>query len=124
MDHFFYANMMTLRKEIMDDIETSLLVGDRSIPYFREYGAGLSTYENEPVSFSTLIKMRYDVASWLAKRNIYVSDGNDDKPDRRAVTSQTLIKIEQMEDHIDVVIPILTMFDMEVSNMKVSVGGK
>jgi hypothetical protein len=125
VDHFFYAGMMDLRQEIMDDIETSLLVGSRTIPYFRDYGAGIQSYENEPISFSTLVKLRYDIASWLAKRNMYISDGNNNYPDRRAITSQMVVQVEQKVDNIDITVPILTLYDMDATNkvVSVSIGG-
>jgi hypothetical protein len=117
IDTFFYAGQIDLRTEIMEDIETALMQPKRSLPYFRSYGAGVSEYENEPVSFGMLIKLRYEIAMALSQRNGYVSNGDNGTLDRRAVTSQTAVTVEQNGPGIDITVPFIALADlMDASN--------
>jgi hypothetical protein len=121
VDSFFYASQIDLREEIKDDIEMSLIQEKRSLPYFRSYGAGVTEYENEPISFGMMIKMRYEIAMWLAKRNGYVSNGDNGTPDRRAVTSQMAISVKQNEAGIDITVPFIAFIDVNDQSNSVTI---
>jgi hypothetical protein len=95
IDSFFFAGDMDIDKEIKDDIEVSVMQSKRSLPYFREYGGNLEQYLNIPFSYTTVIKIRYEITSWIAQRNSYVSNGDNGTPDRRAVSSQSVIDVEK-----------------------------
>jgi hypothetical protein len=97
IDSFFFSGDMDIDQEIRDDIEVSVIQSKRALPYFREYGGNLEQYLNIPFSYSTMIKIRYDVTSWIAQRNSYVSNGDNGTPDRRAVTSQLAIDIRKYD---------------------------
>jgi hypothetical protein len=116
IDTFFYAGQIDLRTEIAEDIEMSLVQPKRSIPYFRAYGAGVSEYENQPITFDMMIRLRYEIALWLAKRNSYVSNGDNGTPDRRAVTSQMAITVNRSENGLDIDVPFLALFDLTDKN--------
>jgi hypothetical protein len=112
IDTFFYASHLDLRTEIMEDIEMSLMQPKRSLPYFRSYGAGVIEYENLPITFDMMIRLRYEIALWMAKRNGYVSNGDNGTPDRRAVTSQMGITVKPAENGLDIDVPFIALFDL------------
>jgi hypothetical protein len=97
---------------------------DRSLPYLRNYGAGLDQYENQPINLELLVKIKYDIASWIAERNQIVSSGQEGLPDRRAITSQTAITVVKSAegDGIDINIPIICLYDVtKIDNVGVHI---
>ena len=124
IDSFFYAGKIDLRSEIKEDIEMILVQPERSIPYFRSYGAGITEYENEPISFGMMIQLRYEIAMALATRNSYVSNGDSGTPDRRAITSQMAISVKQSESGLDIEIPFIALIDTtdQSNSVRLSLG--
>jgi hypothetical protein len=87
---FFYAeNELDYRDACLHDIYEIALQPNRSMYYFREYGAG-QRY-NFPVSLTERIMIPFNIANAIAKRNLYVSDGSGGIPDMRIATSQDAI---------------------------------
>jgi len=98
MDYFFHYGQVPLRDEVLSDLNQGLIQDKRSIFYDRSFGAGVPEYENFPRGLSLEIGMRYDIASWVARRNLEVSNGTNGTRDRRAVTSQDAIRITPVGD--------------------------
>jgi hypothetical protein len=114
IDYFFYYGDIDLYDEVQADIEQGIVQDKRSMYYFRDYGAGLYQYENESFSnLATAVAMRYEIASWIARRNQSVSSGAGGTRDRRAVTSQTVIKTNTGKDSTDVSVPYVLLSDTQ-----------
>jgi hypothetical protein len=111
MQSFFYWGLMPLADEVADDILAGLVQPKRSMYYNRSYGAGLSDYENAPISLSNLVMIKYEAAKFMALRNNLVTDGNSG-PDRRAATSQNLVSVQSNGAGIDVTVPYIMLADM------------
>lgn len=112
-DYFFYYGIVDLRREIEADLLTGIIQDKRSMFYTRSYGAGIGEYENAPQGLALEVGMKYDIASWMARRNSEVSTGANGTRDRRAVTSQGAIRIGQGPDGVDVQVLYVPFFDYE-----------
>ena len=113
IDHFFFYGQIEPRSEIEADLRQGLMQEKRSMFYDRTFGAGVPEYENAPQGLSLQVSLKYDIASWIARRNQEVSDGTNGKRDRRAVTSQNAIQITQSADGVDVNVLYIPFFDYE-----------
>jgi len=113
IDYFFYYGKVDQRDEIEADLLQGLTQAKRSMFYYRGFGAGVPGYENYPQGLSLQISLKFDVASWIARRNLEVSDGTNGKRDRRAVTSQNAIAIIQGENGVDINVLYIPYFDYE-----------
>lgn len=102
IDYFFFYGKTSLGEEIDADLRQGLMQPKRSMFYHRSFGAGITEYENTPQGFALQVSMKYDIATWISKRNLEVTDGSDGTRDRRAVTSQSAITIDQGTDGVDV----------------------
>jgi len=123
-DHFFYYGQVDEQKEIEADIIQLLTQDKRSMFYTRSYGAGVSDYENAPQGLALEIGLRYSIATSIAKRNYEVSNGNDGSRDRRAVTSQNAIFIDQTPDGIVVRVIYVPFFNYKTPGIvSVPIGG-
>jgi len=98
-DMFFYYGTGLIDET--DETEMDILQGccqdNRSMFYFRQEGAGISSNENMAISLSNYIMSRMYVIKWVAFRNGYISDGRDELPDRRIATSQNMIGVQEAE---------------------------
>jgi hypothetical protein len=113
VDHFYFYGKIDESEELEADLFQGLIQDKRSLFYNRAYGAGVPSYENAPGGFYLQVSLPYDIVLWFAKRNQVVSDGSNGYRDRRAVTSQTVISIEQKVGQLDVNVPYVPYFNRE-----------
>ena len=102
IDFFFYYGLGEVLNETKHDIVMGMLQPKRSMLYDRTMGAGISEYENYPSSFAMQVGMKFDIASWISRRNAQVSSGTDGFPDRRVGVSQNTILIQANQGNVDV----------------------
>lgn len=76
------------------DLTCGLTQDSRSMFYHRDYGAGVSDFENAPDGLSLQVGMKYRVADWVARNNLEVSDGSNGTRDRRVLVSQGSVQVE------------------------------
>lgn len=94
MEYFFYygENTIELANECKSDLISLLVQPKRSMFFNRSAGAGIKDFENFPIGLMMQIGIPYAVASAIANRNAYVSDGTNSKfPDRRIATAQNVV---------------------------------
>lgn len=106
--NFFYWGRVKLEDEVVDDVRAGLMQPRRSLPYFRDYGAGIPEWENTPINANALVQIRYEAVKFVGLRNRVVSDGNAG-PDRRAVTSQSIVEAEASGAGLDVTVPVILL---------------
>ena len=125
MYNFFYAGQVPISDEVNDDVLVGIVQSKRSMFYNRGYGAGVADYENTPMTFSTFVALRYEVAKWLATRNSVVTNGQNGYPDRRAVTSQDLVTVTQdSESSLTILVQYILMADLtRKQSVSVPIGG-
>jgi hypothetical protein len=70
--------------------------------YNRQFGGGISEYENQPNNLLTQIGLRFDIANAVAYRNTTVTDGSDNTIDRRLAVSQNSIYFEIERDQLNI----------------------
>lgn len=123
MRSFFYWGQIPLEEEVTDDILAGLTQPQRTLFYSRKYGGGVSDFENAPLTAGTAVMLKYEVAKFFAIRNSLVTDGNSGV-DRRAVTSQSLIKIEQEGPGYNISVEFILLGDLTRSkSLQVPIGG-
>jgi hypothetical protein len=110
-DYFFFYGQVDERKEIESDLVQGVMQNKRSLFYDRSYGAGIPQYENTAGGLSLEVNMKYDITAWIAQRNREVSDGTKNTRDRRVVTSQSAIKINQRQGEADIQVLYIPYFD-------------
>lgn len=110
-DYFYHYGEVDQRSEMEADLVQGLVQPPRSMFYYRSYGAGVPGYENAPVSLSTEVALKYSVASWVARRNLEVSDGSGGTRDRRAITSQSAVSVRSDGDSVTVEVLYVPYFD-------------
>jgi hypothetical protein len=104
-DNFFYYGYGNLEIETKSDIFQNIMQPKRSLFYDRDQdSAGISIYENKPNSLYMYVNLPYDIVTSLSKRNQVVSNGDNEYPDRRIATSQSIIevKIENSQTYVTV----------------------
>lgn len=97
IDNFFYWGMDDVSREIAADIYTGIVQPQKAMFYNRQYGAGVMEYENVPNSLAAQVALRYNVVMFMARRNQVVTNGQDG-PDRRAITSQSVVRVTSDPD--------------------------
>lgn len=112
-DYFFFYGQVDQRKEIEADLITLVMQDKRSLFYDRSFGAGIGEYENTPGGLSLEVNMKYDIATAIAKRNYEVTDGTNGTRDRRAISSQSAIRIDQAPGEVDVQVLYIPYFDYQ-----------
>jgi hypothetical protein len=110
-DYFFFYGQVDERKEIESDLVQGVMQNKRSLFYDRSYGAGVPQYENTAGGLSLEVNMKYDITAWIAQRNREVSDGTKNTRDRRVITSQSAIKINQRQGEADIQVLYIPYFD-------------
>jgi hypothetical protein len=125
---FFHWGEVALQDEIQEDVLSGLAQPKRSLLYNRSYGAGVSEYENAPVSLVSLVTLRLEVQKFFAARNKVVTSGQPysgrQYPDRRAATSQVLVNVvDEGGGNLFVDVPYVILSDMAgAKQAKVPVG--
>jgi hypothetical protein len=123
-DYFFYYGQVDQRAEIEAELLAGAVQGKRTMFYHRSYGAGVSDHENAPIGLATSVALRYELASWVARRNLEVSDGSRGYRDRRAVTSQSAIEVTNEGGSVEVRMGYIPFFDWRrPGEIPVPVGG-
>ena len=124
MQSFFYWGAIPLVDEITDDILMGLAQPKRTLSYARSYGAGISDYENAPITLTTLVMIKYEATKFMAVRNAVVTDGNAGV-DRRAATSQDIVTVQAgAAGNIDVTVPFIMFGDLtRMKAVSMSFGG-
>lgn len=124
LDVFFYYGQVGVDHETEHDIALGLLQSKRSLYYNREDSAGVAAYENLPNGIYSVVVLRFDIASWIARRNRRVGDGQNGTLDRRVATSQSIIDIQQNGDEMDVIVPFVKFADLQQpTKLTVPIGG-
>jgi hypothetical protein len=125
LQNFFYWGQVPLTDEIQDDILVGMVQGKRTLFYDRSYGGGIPDYENAPMNLATFIAIRYEAAKLFATRNLVVTSGNGGYPDRRALTSQAQVQIQQdSESGLTVTIGYILMSDItRKQSVSLPIGG-
>lgn len=101
-DLFFYYGQNDLDLEIESDMVAICMQPPRSLYYNNLESAGMVGYENHPNELNMQVSMRYDIANGIAWKNTVVSNGTDNKPDRRVAVSQFAISfVRGVEGDLD-----------------------
>lgn len=125
IDYFFYYGKNDVETEIEHDLVLGLLQPKRSAFYFRQYGAGVTEYEGQPNGLSLQVSIKFDIMDFIAKRNGRVSDGSQNRPDRRVSSSQSVIRVEPNKNgNLDISLYYLPLIRVEnVRQLSFSSGG-
>ncbi len=113
IDMLFYYGQGDLQAETEHDLLLGLLQDKRSLYYNRQDGAGVREYENHPNGLLIEVGLRYDIMSWVARRNSMVGDGDDGTKDRRVATSQTVILLSRKGSSLDIQVLYISYIDLE-----------
>ena len=95
IDSFFFFKEQPVNTATVDDIAQGFVEDPRRLYYGSELSAGIAAYENYPISFFQEIVIRYAASDYIGRRNFWVADGTEDLPDRRAVSSQSVVEVER-----------------------------
>jgi len=93
-DYFFFygEGLNDYRNECKHDVFEIVIQPQRSMPFFRSYGAGI--HLNFPLGLMQRIMVPFSITNSLAYRNLYVSDGSNGTNDMRVATSQEAISFD------------------------------
>jgi hypothetical protein len=95
LERFLYYGSLPVEDETQHDLKTGLMQERRKLFYNRDFGAGISEYENSGAGVALVVGLLYDIVTWITKRNGEVTDGSRGTKDRRAITSQSVIDVKQ-----------------------------
>jgi hypothetical protein len=120
-DTFFYYGRNKLDHETKSDVFANLVQPTRSLFYSRSLNsAGVSEYENNPISLALYVSLPYAIVKSLSKRNQYVGNGENGTKDRRVAVSQSSIGIENKKDgNVDVTILYVPLSDLKQTELQV-----
>ena len=112
-DHFFYYGQNDIGDEVKADLLSVIRQSRRSLFYNRDQdAAGIDEFENNPNTINLTILLPYAIMEAMGKRNQNVSNGEGGTRDRRAFTSQALIRIEQNADQLNLTVPYIPGYDL------------
>jgi len=94
-DYFFNYGLLDSKDEAKHDLIEVIVQPQKSMFFFREFGAGIKNMENFPSGLRLRIAVTYGIANAVAFRNTVVTDGSEDYPDRRLAVSQDSIEYKQ-----------------------------
>ena len=116
-DLFFYYGQNDLEIETKSDLLALLLQPKRSLFYSRSLdAAGVKSYENIPDGLNLRINLPYDIVNAVAKRNQFVSSGENGAKDRRVAVSQNTIRLQgDNQGNIDVSVLYIPLADFRQS---------
>jgi len=124
IDMFFYHGELPVDRANEHDIALGVIQPKRSLFYNREDSAGINDYENYPNGFFLEVAMKYDIASWVARRNQLVGDGQNGTKDRRVATSQNVIDIQREGGEVNVMVLFVSFVDLQTpQKLTVPLGG-
>lgn len=90
---FFYYGKGDIREESKQDLEEVVVQSKRSLFYYRQGSSGITEYSNVSSLLLLQVLGKFDIASSIAYRNSFVSNGFQGSIDRRIILSQTSIEI-------------------------------
>jgi len=125
-DIFFYYGKNDLETETKSDLLANIIQTKRSLFYDRALdSAGAGDFENVPEGLALRINLPYDIVNSLAKRNQFVTDGQNDSRDRRVAVSQSLISVEgQNNGNINVSVSYRSMSNFkQTESIQINLGG-
>ena len=113
-DNFFYYGLNDLQEEVKSDIMTNIMQPLRSLFYDRSNdAAGIKDFENKPNIILLNIEIPRRIVTSLFKRNLVVSNGSDGYPDRRVITSQSIIRVDDERGLKRVSVQYIGMADLK-----------
>ncbi len=112
-DVFFYWDSLEVDVNLEADLLAMVLQAKGRLFYNRSYGCDLQGYENAPNALLRAILLPYDVVNGFAERNLRVTDGSRGHPDRRALTSQDAVEVEQEKGEMNLAIGYIKFTDAE-----------
>lgn len=125
-DTFFYYGQNELEIETKSDLLAILLQPKRSLFYSRALNAaGVKEYENMPSGIMLRINLPYDIVDSIAKRNQFVSSGENGNPDRRVALSQNTIRLQtDNQGNVDVSVLYIPLADFrQTQSLQVGLQG-
>ena len=122
-DIFFYYGENDILSEIKSDVLANLLQPGRSLLFNRHLdSAGITKYENYPISVLLQTKIPYDIVNSLALRNQYVSNGEDDLPERRIAISQNNVRLDSdKKGNLEVTVYYVPLVTLKEEKAKITV---
>ena len=127
-NYFLYygEGINTIAEETVHDLVVGLLQPKRSMFYNRSDGAGVPSYRNKS-GFQMQIGVRFDIVSWISRRNFLVSAGEQGFPDRRAYASQDTVTVDipdRGSGEANVSVNYVLSSGLQVQKTTVPMGGK
>lgn len=126
MDHFFYYGLDEVDREIDSDLIVGLFQPKRSLFYDPKDGVGITEYENLPAGFYLEVSLKYDIISWISRRNQVVADGDTiGTHDRRVATSQAVIRVDSdvQKGEVNVTVNYVPFSTMKPAAVTLPIGG-
>lgn len=115
-DYFFYYDNLPKKDIIQFEVMQGIIQPSRSLYYDRQDSCGIDAMENDPQSISTSIFVKYKIINWIAYRNSYVTDGNNNTTDKRIAASQNTINIENTTGVMNIAVYYISMDDISQQN--------
>lgn len=114
-DIFFYYGKNELSIETKSDVIQNIVQPKRSLFYDRALdSSGAKDYENVPEGLALRVNMPYDIVKSIAKRNQFVSNGENGSRDRRVALSQSTINVKGSNNgEIDVEVLFIPLADFK-----------
>lgn len=112
-DVFFYWDSLDEDICMEADLLAMLLQTKGRLFYNRSYGCGVQTYEGPPNTLLPNILLRFDIVNGFSDRNQRVTDGSRGYPDRRALTSQAAVEVEQEGPEMNLAVGYVRMKDAD-----------
>jgi len=110
-DLFFYYGEGDLNNEIKQDILNGVTTSKNKLFFNRADSAGVNNFINSPNSLAIEIGLKYSIVKWLAYRNTYIGNGQNNSKERRIAISQNNIKINQKNSNVDIDIFYIPFFN-------------
>jgi hypothetical protein len=121
-DYFFYYGKVDVADECLSDLYQIVFQASRSLYFYRNFGAGISDYENYPNALMLQIMIPYSIAEAVSERNGRVSDGSNGTVDRRIALSQDSIEVIQEGMNITVNVQYFLYMDYSTSTITLPLG--
>lgn len=123
-DMFFYYGLNDLDLETRHDIMLNVMQPKRSLLGNRSLdAAGVSDYENTPVGINQQIKLPFDIVESIARRNQYVSNGENGTKDRRVALSQSIVRVEaDTMGNVNIMVLYIPLASFKQSEISIPLG--
>lgn len=105
-----------IRKDNQIDIDVALF--QRNNPFFGSNNyIGISKYENYPNTQVSKDLLIYRIVNWFAYRNNRIAPFEQTQRERRMITSQSIIEVEQINNILKFIINYLNYLDLQESQI-------